>query len=132
MYVAARCGHLDGGFALAAVTTDLDVATDDAPAPQSRLQMFRTTRNPRWLLGWFDLEWKANRTVVPEHGTNARDLDFPGGRVAAHQQVEIYPADVLPARGAIGVPVKLERKAAIEHGRRAEPPDAARHFLRHQ
>jgi len=93
--------------------------------------MFRATRSPRWLLGWFDLEWKANRTVVPDHGTNARDLDFHGGRVAAHHQVEIYPADVLPAGDAIGVPVKLERKAAIEHGRRVEPPDAARRVLRH-
>jgi len=81
---------------------------------------------------WFDLEWKDKRTVMPEHGTNARDLDLHGGRVAARQQVAIYPADVLPAGDAIGVPVKLERKEAIERGRRAETPEAARRRLRHQ
>ncbi len=75
---------------------------------------------------WFDLEWKDERTVVPEHGTNARDLDLDGGRVAARQQIAIYPADVLPPGDAIGVPVKLQRKEAIERFKRAESPDAAR------
>jgi len=79
---------------------------------------------------WFDLEWKDKRTVVPQHGTNARDLDLDGGRVAARQQVAIYPADVLPAGDAIGVPVKLERKAAIERRRAAETPAAARRRTR--
>jgi len=79
---------------------------------------------------WFDLEWKDKRTVVPQHGTNARDLDLDGGRVAARQQVAIYPADVLPAGDAIGVPVKLERKAAIERRRAAETPAAARRRIR--
>ncbi len=75
---------------------------------------------------WWDLEWKDRRTVSPEHGTNARDLDLGGDRVAGRQKIAIYPADVLPPGDAIGVPVTLVRKDAIERFKLAESPSAAR------
>jgi ferredoxin len=75
---------------------------------------------------WWDLEWKDGRAITPEKGTNARGLDLDGGRIAATQKVAIYPADLLPPGDAIGVPVKLVRKEAIERGEHAETPAAAR------
>ncbi len=75
---------------------------------------------------WWDLEWRDGKTIVPERGTNARGLDLDGGRVAAKQKVALYPPDVLPAGDNVGVPVKLMRKEAIERGRLAERPAAAR------
>lgn len=75
---------------------------------------------------WWDLEWKDGRTIEPEKGTNARDLDMNGGRIANKQKIAVYPADVLPPGDAIGVPVKLERKEAIERARQAESPAQAR------
>lgn len=75
---------------------------------------------------WWDLEWRDGRSQEPAKGTNARDLDLDGGRIAAKQQVALYPADVLPPGDAIGVPVKLVRKEAIERGKQAESPAAAR------
>ncbi len=75
---------------------------------------------------WWDLEWTDGRAVEPTRGTNARDLDLDGGRVASKQKVAIYPADVLPPGDAIGVPVKLIRKDALERGAAAETPTAAR------
>jgi len=77
----------------------------------------------RW---WWDLEWKDGLVSTPAKGTNARGLDMDGGRLAAKQQIAIYPADMLPAGDAIGVPVKLIRKDAVERGRQAETPAAAR------
>ncbi|MGI9596672.1 MAG: 4Fe-4S dicluster domain-containing protein [Acidimicrobiales bacterium] len=75
---------------------------------------------------WWDLEWKEGRTIVPEKGTNARDLDLDGDRVAARQKIALYPPDVLPPGDSIGVPVKLIRKEALERGAEAETPAAAR------
>ena len=80
-------------------------------------------RTKKW---WWDLEWRDGRADRPAKGTNARDLDLNGGRIADKQKVAIYPADVLPPGDAIGVPVKLMRKEAVERGRRAETPAAAR------
>jgi ferredoxin len=74
---------------------------------------------------WWDLEWKDGRAIEPEKGTNARGLDMAGGRIADKQKVALYPPDVLPPGDAIGVPVKLDRKAAVARGQRAESaPDA--------
>lgn len=75
---------------------------------------------------WWDLEWVDGRTVTPAKGTNARELDIEGGGFAAKQKVAIYPADVLPPGDAIGVPVKLIRKEAVERRKAAETPRAAR------
>ncbi len=75
---------------------------------------------------WWDLEWRNGRTIVPDKGTNARGLDLDGGRIADKQKIAIYPADVNPPGDLIGVPVKLIRREAIERGRRAETPAAAR------
>ncbi len=75
---------------------------------------------------WWDLEWRDGATIVPDKGTNARELDLDGGRIADKQKIAIYPADVNPPGDAIGVPVKLLRKEAIERGRNAETPAAAR------
>ena len=75
---------------------------------------------------WWDLEWVEGRTVFPTKGTNARDLDMDGGRIAAKQKIAIYPPDVLPAGDNQGVPVKLVRKEAIIRGENAETPEVAR------
>ena len=79
---------------------------------------------------WWDLEWRGDKTVEPARGTNARDLNPDGGRVAKRQHIAMYPADVLPQGDAIGVPVKLLRKEAVEYGRNVESPAAARHRRR--
>ena len=75
---------------------------------------------------WWDLEWKDGRAIEPEKGTNARGLDMDGGRIADKQKVALYPPEVLPPGDAIGVPVKLDRKAAVARGQRAEAPSEAR------
>jgi len=75
---------------------------------------------------WWDLEWKGDRTVEPQKGTNARELDMNGGRIADKQRIALYPPDVLPPGDAQGVPVKLDRKAAVVRGEQAESPAAAR------
>lgn len=75
---------------------------------------------------WWDLEWVDGRTVFPRKGTNARDLDLDGGRIADTQKIAIYPPDVLPAGDNQGVPVKLIRKEAVIRGENAETPAAAR------
>ena len=75
---------------------------------------------------WWDLEWVDGRTVAPAKGTNARDLDPTGGRIAAKQKVALYPPEVLPAGDNQGVPVKLDRPDAIRRGESAETPSAAR------
>ena len=75
---------------------------------------------------WWDLEWKDGQTIEPSKGTNARELDLDGGRIADKQKIALYPADVLPPAEALGVPVKLIRKDAVERGERAESPAAAR------
>ena len=69
---------------------------------------------------WWDLEWIEGRATHPAKGTNARDLDLDGGRVAARQKVAIYPPEVQPPGDAIGVPVKLDRPAAVAAGQAAE------------
>ncbi len=75
---------------------------------------------------WWDLEWVDGRATEPLKGTNARDLDMDGGRVAKRQKIALYPPAVLPPGDAIGVPVKLDRPAAVAAGERAESPAAAR------
>ncbi|MCP3909773.1 MAG: Fe-S protein [Actinomycetia bacterium] len=75
---------------------------------------------------WWDLEWKDGQTIEPARGTNARDLDLNGGRIADKQKIALYPADVLPPGDNQMVPVKLDRKQAVETGAKAESPDAAR------
>jgi ferredoxin len=75
---------------------------------------------------WWDLEWKEGRAIVAEKGTNARNLDPAGGRVAAKQKIALYTPDLLPPGDAIGVPVKLIRKDALARGERAETPREAR------
>jgi len=75
---------------------------------------------------WWDLEWSEGRSVKPLKGTNVRGLDLARGRIADKQRVAIYPADVLPAGDAIGVPVRLIRKEAVQRGLDAESPAAAR------
>ena len=75
---------------------------------------------------WWDLEWKDGRAIEPQKGTNARELDMNGGRIASKQKVALYPADVLPSADSIGVPVKLIRKEAVARRDEAESPDAAR------
>ncbi|MEM9653356.1 MAG: Fe-S protein [Actinomycetota bacterium] len=84
-------------------------------------------RTKKW---WWDLEWRDGRTIEPSKGTNARDLDPARGRIADKQKIALYPADVLPPGDAIGVPVKLIRKEAVERGERAESPAAARQRIR--
>jgi reductive dehalogenase len=75
---------------------------------------------------WWDLEWVEGRTVEPAKGTNARELDLEGGRVAARQKVALYTPDMLPPGDAIGIPVKLDRNEALVRTDAAEAPAAAR------
>ena len=75
---------------------------------------------------WWDLEWRDGRAIVPPKGTNARNLDPDGGKVAARQQIALYTADMLPPGDAVGVPVKLVRKEAIARAAAVESPSAAR------
>jgi len=75
---------------------------------------------------WWDLEWKEGRTIRPEKGTNARDLDMNGGRIADKQKIALYEPDMLPAGDNQGVPVKLDRKEALRRGEAAESPSRAR------
>lgn len=75
---------------------------------------------------WWDLEFVEGRTVHPTKGTNARELNMDGGRIADKQKIAVYPPDVLPAGDNQGVPVKLMRKEAIVRGENAETPAAAR------
>ena len=75
---------------------------------------------------WWDLEWRDGRTIEPSKGTNARELDLNGGRIADKQKIALYPPDVLPAGDNRGVPVKLDRKEAVRRGERAVTPAAAR------
>ena len=75
---------------------------------------------------WWDLEWRDGRAIVPPKGTNARNLDMEGDKVAARQQIALYTADMLPPGDAIGVPVKLVRKEALARTEAAETPAQAR------
>ena len=75
---------------------------------------------------WWDLEWRDGRATVPPKGTNARNLDTDGDKVAARQQIAHYTADMLPPGDAIGVPVKLIRKEALARTNAAETPAKAR------
>lgn len=75
---------------------------------------------------WWDLQWKDGKTILPEKGTNARDLDMNGGRIANKQKVAIYEPDMLPPGDNQWVPVKLDRKEAVRRGQAAETPAAAR------
>ena len=74
---------------------------------------------------WWDLEWRDGRCIVPPKGTNARNLDPDGGKVAARQQIALYTADILPPGDAVGVPVKLIRKEALTRAAQAETPAKA-------
>jgi reductive dehalogenase len=78
---------------------------------------------------WWDLEWIDGATVVPAKGTNRRELDMKRNRLAARQKIAIYPEEVNPPADSVGVPVKLDRKAAVEYGERVESPSAARRRL---
>ena len=75
---------------------------------------------------WWDLEWVDGRTIEPSKGTNARELDPNGGRIADKQKIALYEPDMLPSGDNQGVPVKLDRKEAVRRGERAESPAAAR------
>ncbi|MFQ5556026.1 MAG: 4Fe-4S dicluster domain-containing protein [Acidimicrobiales bacterium] len=75
---------------------------------------------------WWDLEWRDGRTIEPERGTNRRDLDPDGGRIAARQKIAVYPAEVLPTGDHYGVAVKLDRPAAVAYGQTIEKPAEAR------
>ena len=75
---------------------------------------------------WWDLEFNDGRTIEPEKGTNARQLDLDGGRVADKQKVALYEPDMLPPGDNQFVPVKLDRKEAIRRGEHAESPAEAR------
>jgi hypothetical protein len=75
---------------------------------------------------WWDLEWKDGRAIEPSKGTNARELDMNGGRIASKQKVALYQAGFNPPGDAIGVPVKLIRKEAVARRDHAESPEAAR------
>jgi reductive dehalogenase len=78
---------------------------------------------------WWDLEWVDGRTVEPTRGTNARQLDLDGGRIAAKQKIAIYEPDMNPSGDNQGVPVKLDRAEAVRRGQLAESPEAARRRL---
>ncbi len=75
---------------------------------------------------WWDLEWRGGKTTLPSKGTNARELDLNGGRIADKQKIALYEPDMLPAGDNRWVPVKLERKEAIRRGEQAETPAAAK------
>jgi len=75
---------------------------------------------------WWDLEWKDGRTIEPEKGTNARDLDMNGGRIADKQKTAIYPAAVNPVPVPVGLIQKPDRKAAVAYGQSIERPAQAR------
>ena len=62
---------------------------------------------------------------MPPKGTNTRNLDPDGGKVAARQQIALYTADILPPGDAVGVPVKLIRKEALTRAAQAETPTEA-------
>lgn len=74
---------------------------------------------------WWDLQWKEGKTILPEKGTNARDLDLDGGRIADKQKIALYEPDMLPAGDNQFVPVKLDRKEAVRRGENAETPGEA-------
>lgn len=78
---------------------------------------------------WWDLQWKDGKTIHPEKGTNARDLDLNGGRIADKQKIALYEPDMLPAGDNQWVPVRLDRKEAVRRGQTAETPVAARSRL---
>ncbi len=75
---------------------------------------------------WWDLEWVDGRAGPPRKGTNARDLDPDGGRIASKQKIALYEPDMLPAGDNQGVPVKLDRNEALRRAAAAESPAAAR------
>jgi len=75
---------------------------------------------------WWDLEFKDGRTIRPEVGTNARQLDLDGGRIADKQKVALYEPDMLPPGDNQFVPVTLDRKEAVRRGENAETPAEAR------
>lgn len=75
---------------------------------------------------WWDLEFKDGRSILPEKGTNARELDMDGGRIAAKQKIAHYEPDMLPPGDNQWTPVKLDRKEAIRRGEAAESPATAR------
>ncbi len=74
---------------------------------------------------WWDLEFVDGRAVEPARGTNARELDPSGGRIADSQQIALYTPDLLPPGDAVGVPVRLVRKEALQRAAEAESPRAA-------
>ena len=75
---------------------------------------------------WWDLEWTDGRTVEPAKGTNARDLDMDGGRIAAKQKIAIYPESENPPPVPVALIRKPDRTAAIAYGQSIERPDQAR------
>lgn len=75
---------------------------------------------------WWDLEWRDGQTTEPAKGTNRRDLDLDGGRIADKQKIALYEPDMLPAGDNRMVPVRLDRKEAVRRGEQAETPAEAR------
>ena len=78
---------------------------------------------------WWDLEYVDGATVEPTRGTNRRELDMKGARIADKQKIAVYPAAVNPAGDAGSTPVKLDRKGAVAYGLRIEKPSDARRRL---
>ena len=75
---------------------------------------------------WWDLEWVDGHTVTPARGTNERDLDLDGGRIAGKQKIAVYPASENPPPVPVDLIRKPDRKAAVAFGQSIERPDQAR------
>ncbi len=75
---------------------------------------------------WWDLEFIDGKTVEPSKGTNRREIDLDGGRFASKQKIPMYFADQNPPPNAVGIPIKPNRKEAVQRGAEAESPAAAR------
>jgi hypothetical protein len=86
----------------------------------------RGGRNPvkRW---WFDLEVVDGISVAPRAGTNERDLNPANAAREQSQKIAIYPPPLQPPPGTrMSEVVPVDREAALEANRRAEPPESAR------
>ena len=64
--------------------------------------------------------------MEPSKGTNRREIDLDGGRFASKQKIPMYFADQNPPPNAVGIPIKPNRKEAVQRGAEAESPAAAR------
>ena len=78
---------------------------------------------------WWDLEWVDGKTVEPSKGTNRREIDLDGGRIADKMKPAMYFADMNPPGDAVGVAIKPNRRNAVARAAAAESPQAARERL---